>query len=581
MNKNFRNLISLVMALFMVLSLTITASAYNPPVQVVTDTVAIKLTDSSEAENFAADAHTYTAVRIFDLVQIMKSNGVDPRLNENNEPMYWYRPASEQMSEMLNDFVARGYYLYDPQSGSIKLSETEEIADMYLINENTSDASLLATRCAQYCAQNGIEGTTLKVGTAITLQCGYYILYETGNSANDGSVATKPILLNIMPSDEPLNITLKDASVFLDKDISGIKEPDKNDKDNDVTVGVGDYVEYTITTRFPVYEHIADSPYSFAPQFTLTDTMCDGLDTTKGYALKVNGSEIGNSTDESYDQAVSYTVTDGTKNAATINFTASNHSITINFVDSYILAHQGEEIEFVYTAKVNDEVKTNYAAGNDNKVELIYSNNPEQSSSVKKLEDEEFVWSYSFNLAKLDGANSQPLAGVVFNMYKDGEKLSFNIKDGVYYPDVEGTTEDITTTSSGKVEIKGLDEGVYVLKEISTLEGYSLIMNDAEVTIEALRDGVTAIPTGKCKVTGSNTGITTNSDSEQSPSKESSDNGETDVNAVIYNYRGVVLPQTGSTTSIILMVVGGIVVVGGIIAFIIILSKKKNDEEDE
>lgn len=581
MNKVFRNLISMVMALFMVFGIVITASAYNPPVKVVTDTVSFKLTESGEAEDFSTDAHVYSAVRIFNLVQVMKSNGIDPRYDTEGQPIYWYRPASSSIESMMNDFVSRGYYSYDAQSGAITLANGTEIQSMEGVNENQSEASLLATRFAQYCAQNGVEGTDIKVGVAKRLQCGYYILFEKSNSANDGTVATKPILLKLMPETGPINLTLKDASVFLDKDITGIKNPSKTDKANDYTVGIGDYVQYTITSRFPTYEHIASAPYSFAPTFTILDTMDDGLDTTKGFTLKVNDAELGKSTDETYNQAASYTLKDGTKNAATVSFSENNHSINIVFVDSYILAHQGQSIEFVYTAKVNDKVKTNDADGNNNKVELTYSNNPEVSSSTKKLEDEENVWSYSFNISKLNGATEEPLAGVKFNMYSNSNKLKFTVKNGIYYFDSNGTTTDIVSTSSGKVEIRGLDEGVYTIKEVETLPTYSLLMYDAVVTITAKRDNTTTLPTGACTISGEYTGITTNSNLSQTSSKDSSNDGTTDINAVIYNYKGVVLPETGSTTSIILMTVGGIVVLGGIIILIIFASKKKKDDEEE
>lgn len=581
MNKVFCNLISMVMALFMAFGIAFSASAYNPPVSVVTETVSLKLTESGAADEFSTDAHVYSAVRIFNLVQVMESNGVDPRYDTEGNPIYWYRPASSSISTMMSDFVSRGYYSYDAQSGAITLPNGNEIQSTEGVNENQSEASLLATRFAQYCAQNGISGTDLKVGVAKNLQCGYYILFEKSNSANDGTVATKPILAKLMPGNGPINITLKDASVFVEKDITGIKTPIKANKANDDTVGIGDYVEYTITSRFPEYEHIASVPYSFSPTFTLLDTMDNGLDTTRGFTLKVNEIELGKSTDEAYNQASSFVLKEDNKNAATVSFSANNHSINIAFVDSYILAHQGQSIEFVYMAKVNDKVKTNDADGNNNKVELTYSNNPEAGSSTKKLEDEENVWSYGFNISKLDGATDAPLAGVKFNLYSGSNKLKFTVNNGVYCFDPNGSTTDIISTSSGKVEIKGLDEGSYIIKETETLPAFSLLAYDAVVTIAAKRDNSTNLPTGACTITGEHIGITTDTNPNQTSSKDSSDDGTTNINAVIYNYKGVVLPKTGSTASVILMAVGGIVVLGGIIVLIVFATKKRKDDEED
>ena len=343
MKKCFRKLILALAAICLLFASSGTAFAYDPPTAAVTTQVPFRLTESGNVSGFVANGHTYTAVRIFDLHRVMNTDGTTPRLDANNNYIYWYRPASAQMTTMLNSLSA--YISYNSMTGAILKSDgVTQIANQAGNNENTSDASALAVRIARYCAINSLTGTTIKVGTNYQLQSGYYILYETANSNSDGSVATKPILIDIRPEMQAVNVTLKDASIYLDKDTTAILNPNKTVKTNDLTAAIGDYVEHEITSRFPIYENPVMMTSPAYPSFTITDTLSGGLDTTKIFTLYVNNTSLITNTSESYNNIVTRTYTDGVSGhgSCTITFAASNRSIILTFDKNFILYHEGQ-----------------------------------------------------------------------------------------------------------------------------------------------------------------------------------------------------------------------------------------------
>ena len=565
--KTWKKLLAVLLTLATVLSMSMAAFATGGSVTLTKVETTIPVILSSSATGFDATGHTYAAVKIMDLYKVVEADGSDAK-DANGKPVYQYKlvltPALAADATAFTNLLDDAGFKFDSKTGEITKADGTSIASQAGQNENSSDAAQLAALIAQYVVANNIEETSITPGTATKLASGYWVIYETSNAKNDGTVATKPILLDLRPTDASGNtvtqraITLKDATVTLDKKVvSGETKSDEG------TVAIGDTVNYEIDTNFPTYEANADKAFQTGyPKFELKDTFSAGLDyvftdnVTDGVTVKINGATV----------TGGYTVT------------YSNRVLTITFTSATILANQGKSVAVTYNATVNGNAVVNKTGGNNNKVELEYSNNPENATDVKKLEDNVPAYTFAFDLKKLDGADDSRLAGAKFQMKNGDDVLYFTVSGETYTlsdKDAEGATNVIETVSGEDITFKGLDAGTYTLTETDAPSGYAKLANVITVQVEAVTEE--GALTGAAKVTVTNaTAVTDTTGDTEGAEKTTGTTGDSNVNVVVRNFKGISLPETGSVTSIIVMAAGALVVLVGV-AYLL-RGRKKDDE---
>ena len=563
--KTWKKLLAVLLTLATVLSMSMAAFATGGSVTLTKVETTIPVILSSSATGFDATGHTYAAVKIMDLYKVVEADGSDAK-DANGKPVYQYKlvltPALAADATAFTNLLAGAGFTFDSKTGEITKADGTSIASQAGQNENSSDAAQLAALIAQYVVTENIGGTTVNPGTATNLASGYWVIYETSNAKNDGTVATKPILLDLRPTDASGNavtqraITLKDATVTLDKKVvSGETKSDEG------TVAIGDTVNYEIDTNFPTYEANAATTFTGA-KFELKDTFSAGLDyvytdnVTDGVTVKIDGATV----------TSGYTVT------------YSNRVLTITFTSATILANQGKSVAVTYNATVNGNAVVNKTGGNNNKVELEYSNNPEKATDVKKLEDNVPVYTFAFDLKKLDGADDSQLGGAKFQMKNGDDVLYFTVSGETYTlsdKNAEGATNVIETVSGEDITFKGLDAGTYTLTETDAPSGYAKLANVITVQVEAVTEE--GALTGAAKVTVTNaTAVTDTTGDTEGGDKTTGTTGVSNVNVVVRNFKGISLPETGSVTSIIVMAVGALVVLVGV-AYLL-RGRKKDDE---
>ena len=565
--KTWKKLLAVLLTLATVLSMSMAAFATGGSVTLTKVETTIPVILSSSATGFDATGHTYAAVKIMDLYKVVEADGSDAK-DANGKPVYQYKlvltPALAADATAFTNLLAGAGFTFDSKTGEITKADGTSIASQAGQNENSSDAAKLAALIAQYVVTNNIEETSITPGTAKSLASGYWVIYETetSNAKNDGTVATKPILLDLRPTDASGNavtqraITLKDATVTLDKKVvSGETKSDEG------TVAIGDTVNYEIDTNFPTYEANAATTFTGA-KFELKDTFSAGLDyvytdnVTDGVTVKIDGATV----------TSGYTVT------------YSNRVLTITFTSATILDNQGKSVAVTYNATVNGNAVVNKTGGNNNKVELEYSNNPEKATDVKKLEDNVPVYTFAFDLKKLDGADDSQLGGAKFQMKNGDDVLYFTVSGETYTlsdKNAEGATNVIETVSGEDITFKGLDAGTYTLTETDAPSGYAKLANVITVQVEAVTEE--GALTGAAKVTVTNaTAVTDTTGDTEGGDKTTGTTGVSNVNVVVRNFKGISLPETGSVTSIIVMAVGALVVLVGV-AYLL-RGRKKDDE---
>lgn len=567
--KTWKKLLAVLLTLATVLSMSMAAFATGGSVTLTKVETTIPVILSSSATGFDATGHTYAAVKIMDLYKVVEADGSDAK-DANGKPVYQYKlvltSALAADATAFTNLLAGAGFTFDSKTGEITKADGTSIASQAGQNENSSDAAKLAALIAQYVVTNNIEETSITPGTAKSLASGYWVIYETetSNAKNDGTVATKPILLDLRPTDASGNavtqraITLKDATVTLDKKVvSGETKSDEG------TVAIGDTVNYEIDTNFPTYEANAATTFTGA-KFELKDTFSAGLDyvytdnVTDGVTVKIDGATV----------TSGYTVT------------YSNRVLTITFTSATILANQGKSVAVTYNATVNGNAVVNKTGGNKNKVELEYSNNPEKATDIKKLEDNVPVYTFAFDLKKLDGADDSQLGGAKFQMKNGDDVLYFTVSnDKMTYTladeDTDGATNVIETVSGEDITFKGLDAGTYTLTETEAPTGYAKLANVITVQVEAVTEE--GALTGAAKVTVTNaTAVTDTTGDTEGGDKTTGTTGVSNVNVVVRNFKGISLPETGSVTSIIVMAAGALVVLVGV-AYLL-RGRKKDDE---
>ena len=199
----------------------------------------------------------------------------------------------------------------------------------------------------------------------------------------------------------------------------------------------------------------------------------------------------------------------------------------------------------VYYAATLDTDAIIGAAGNPNKVFLEFSNNPYDTTSTGKTEEDKvIVFTYQLIINKTD-SHGHALKGAGFTLYKKDVNGDYNIIG----TELKGA--DMTTFNW-----KGIDDGDYKLVESTVPEGYNK-MSDIVFSISAVHSETAGEPT-LISLDGGVMGT-----------------GVVDTGAItkdIVNNTGTVLPETGAQGTMWLIFGGAMLV---ILAGVFMITRKK------
>lgn len=273
-----------------------------------------------------------------------------------------------------------------------------------------------------------------------------------------------------------------------------------------------------------------------------------------------------------------YTVNYGdAANACNASLTADNYTLTkieasgnngqgfkLELTPDGKAAVAGKYIQIVYAAHMNANAVI-AGSGNGNTASLIYSKyigNPDDLSNYT-ISDEARVYTYQYQITKYKGsvASGNRLGpGVEFQLLdsnKDPMKV-VRLADGEYRlainTDADNDTLDkMLTGSNSTILIQGLENDTYYLKETKTLEGYNLLSEPFEITLNVTE---TTDWTKGGTFKGSEKAVKTYGDTTY-------DLDEALGTSNIINKRGFVLPQTGGMGYLLFCAVGVALIAGG------------------
>lgn len=326
-------------------------------------------------------------------------------------------------------------------------------------------------------------------------------------------------------------------------------------EDGDTTVAIGDVVNYKLTVVVPDYPEEAK-----AARMEVADTLSSGL--TYNNDVKVYSDE--NLENEVTSGAATYTITED----------PATYTFQLVFAKDYILNNGGKTFYVAYSATVNENAFDTDALGN--KAFLGYNNDPYEDSSFHpdQGETEEDVYTYGIKILKENEAGTENLSGAEFKLYENdttGNPLKFVGASGVYtYTKVSGD-DTLTVAGDGSLQIQGLDEGTYVLKETKAPDGY--VLPNGEITIQITDDKKTD--------GGEGADGTIDAVNVSQSGSASYDDEAVNKNVISFNVQntssadaGFQLPTTGGMGTMI-FTIAGILLMGGAVALIVVAARKK------
>ena len=176
-----------------------------------------------------------------------------------------------------------------------------------------------------------------------------------------------------------------------------------------------------------------------------------------------------------------------------------NDTITVDFTNlknctgedgTPIALNSDSKVTVEYKAKLdsskifdeNGAIKTDFdglvGKAQKNEVKLTYSNNPHGDGEGNTVIHPAYDYTYGIDVTKVgsdtvDGKNPT-LSGVKFTLQeKNGDTIENKYIDARGVKHNEDEVVQLTTDNNGKINVVGLDEGTYVLKEVEPAPGYN------------------------------------------------------------------------------------------------------------
>lgn len=413
-------------------------------------------------------------------------------------------------------------------------------------------------------------------GNFESLDQGYWLFVtdvpsKTGNT----DAYTSPIFtivggsdVNVAPKKSVPNVT---KAVKDDNNGSFVTDESKNvfEAPNRVADSASDQlIEYqlagTVASNINTYKE-----YSYTFTDVLPSTMVPELVNDKP-VVKV---KIGDKTVEPKYYDAQYNTA---KNELVVSFGNLKKEIKSD-KDEVITVSGSSKIYVNYKAKLDPtKVKADMLGkGQKNTVTLTYSNNPHSIETGTTVVHPAYDYTYGIDVTKVgDEETPKKLSGVVFKLQeKNGGTVEDEYIDANGVKQANAENAKLTTTEDGKISVIGLDEGTYVLTEVTPAPGYDNSHGNKGITFTITRgtlseSDATVVNPAVAVTDGDNTGLV---------KAENSTDGM--VHLTVTDKKGSGLPLTGLNGVTFTWIAGGAVLVIGVAH--LIRSRKQAEESEQ
>ncbi len=470
-----------------------------------TSVFAATITINRDSSYDGSDGRSYNAYKVFDAVYTSLSG---TNTQTDKEPTY--TPADAAVAYTM---ATDSPWLTAMQASGQTWFNVELAADgsKYVItpkkqtNEDGTERDLDesdAAAIAAYLKTNVPDGATaipITVGTATTVDPGYYVILASDGATNVTVVTT--------------DVTIIEKNTY----INTKKET------AETSYSVGDIVTYTATVDVP-------SDASLTDPIILHDEMAAVLAFKKDVTATMDGAAFTAFT-TSYDEGAAALTDDCTFEIYI--------PVTANIL--------GKSIVFTYTAEV-----TSVAADPDTGfVNKLFG----EKNGYKTTPDTPQVYDFDFDFSKEFVGSTDTNLKATFELRTTANDattaISFIAGSGVgkYIKadsDDTGASKVIESANNAAINVAGLKAGTYYLVELSTSTGYNLLDGPVPVVIT---DTSTKNDAGAITAISHTVTIDGKASTEAAPAK-------------IQNQQGSVLPSTGGIGTTIFYILGAILILG-------------------
>ena len=482
--KHMKKLASVLLTLVMALVLTVPAFAAQEGT----------LTGGSITINDAVPEQIYNAYQLLYLESYNKDAGAYA-YKANSAWENWLKTQTSYVS-----FDTQGYVTWVEGADAAAFAELAQAEAVKM----TADATATASAAA--------EGSTYSTVKFKNLKLGYYLV-DTTLGTLCSLDTTNPDAVVEEKNEAPTNVKT------VEEDSTG-----NYGKKNDADIGQTVNFKSTITAQ------------AGAENYVFHDTMSAGLTYTGVTGITLNSSAV---------DVSNYTVTAPAADGDTFDVT-----FTQAFCDTL---KANDQIVISYTATLNENAVI-AGEGNPNTSKVSYGD----SSNTKYTPDSQtktYTWDVDVFKYTREGETEKALAGATFTLSKNTDDELTPIAlvsegNNVYRVAMTGdnsTVTEITTDTTGKFTIKGLDADTYYLDETKAPDGYNILASPITIVIgdNGVVNGTAETPQGVDEVK-------------------------------VLNQTGSVLPSTGGIGTTIFYVLGTILVLG---AGVLLVTRKRMSAE--
>ena len=360
----------------------------------------------------------------------------------------------------------------------------------------------LTAKLARAICNAGATSVALNAGTAAELPCGYWLIVADDDAIAQGEAGTAPIMALVGGGAVTVKPKAATPKVFKhvleDGTAAWQKAADATVADDlywrlSATVPAGPTAYDTYTVRF-------------------VDTMSAGLDPSKvaasmhvyvaagaegGFdAVACEGGRAGTEPAKGWTDITAQCKVSGEGNSFTVR--TGDLIAALGGADAFAA---GARVVAVYSAPLGANCNRGVTKGNPNEVYLRYPRSPlaDQSGDAgftRTPSDDATAYTWGLNLIKRSSSDDKPLADAKLRITDDrGRTLA---ADGAWTTDADGY---VVSGEDGRVELNGVDAGVYTVEEVAAPKGYTAFEGKRTVTIAADGLDVKQVAAAKPKVT--------------------------------------------------------------------------------
>ena len=380
-------------------------------------------------------------------------------------------------------------------------STAQEAAEW--MNADGHMTTALTAKLARAIVKAGAGSAPLNAGTAAELPCGYWLIVANDDAIAQNEAGTAPIMVLVGGS----AVTVKPKTAT-PKVVKHVLEDSAAAWQKAADATVADDLYWRLSATVPAGLTAYDT---YAVQFV--DTMSAGLDPSKVAAsMRVY---VAAGADGNFDavstgkggRAGTEPAQGWTDITAQCKVSVEGNSFTVRTGDLIAALGgadaftAGARVVAVYSAPLGGNCNRGVAKGNPNEVYLRYPRSPfaDQSGDAgftRTPSDDATAYTWGLSLIKRSSSDDKPLAGVKLRITDDrGRTLA---ADGTWTTDADA---HVVSGEDGRVELNGVDAGVYTIEEVAAPKGYTAFEGKRTVTVTADGLDVKQVAAAKPKVT--------------------------------------------------------------------------------